>query len=171
MLSVGIEDEEKWLAEGIAGIQHNAFYMHQAVVSPIFTLIIFLRFNSVAKSLLCLLLLTSMFYRRLRMRTISEKPLNTRLRCSRSFELRSFHHIDITNSVKFSPIISHLFTNWIDSLKGDLIYSALYVDLDMRAFDELRMLEIFFKDESRHGVTVVDLYELVQHAGNILPRL
>lgn len=41
----------------------------------------------------------------------------------------------------------------------------------MRAFDELRRLEMFFKDESRHGVSVVDLYELVQHAGNILPRL
>ena len=42
---------------------------------------------------------------------------------------------------------------------------------DMRAFDELRMLEMFFKDESRHGVSIVDLYELVQHAGNILPRM
>ncbi|KAH8515113.1 hypothetical protein H0E87_003823 [Populus deltoides] len=41
----------------------------------------------------------------------------------------------------------------------------------MRAFDELRKLEMFFKDESRHGVSIVDLYELVQHAGNILPRL
>lgn len=28
----GIEDEEKWLAEGIAGIQHNAFYLHRALV-------------------------------------------------------------------------------------------------------------------------------------------
>jgi vacuolar protein sorting-associated protein 35 len=41
----------------------------------------------------------------------------------------------------------------------------------MRAFDQLRQLEIFFKDESRHGLPVVDLYELVQHAGNILPRM
>ncbi|CAI0380407.1 unnamed protein product [Linum tenue] len=41
----------------------------------------------------------------------------------------------------------------------------------MRAFDEMRKLEMFFKDESRHGVSVVDLYELVHHAGNILPRL
>lgn len=41
----------------------------------------------------------------------------------------------------------------------------------MRAFDELRKLELFFKDESRHGVPVSDLYELVQHAGNVLPRL
>lgn len=28
------EDEEKWLAEGIAGIQHHAFYMHRALVRP-----------------------------------------------------------------------------------------------------------------------------------------
>ncbi|KAL4578936.1 hypothetical protein LXL04_015068 [Taraxacum kok-saghyz] len=42
---------------------------------------------------------------------------------------------------------------------------------DMRAFDELRKLEMFFKEEDRHGCSVVDLYELVQHAGNILPRL
>ncbi|KAM5584385.1 hypothetical protein ABKV19_003981 [Rosa sericea] len=40
----------------------------------------------------------------------------------------------------------------------------------MRAFNELRKLEMFFKDESRHGVSIIDLYNLVQHAGNILPR-
>ncbi|KAL8514765.1 hypothetical protein ACS0TY_013737 [Phlomoides rotata] len=43
--------------------------------------------------------------------------------------------------------------------------------LNMRAFDELRRLEMFFKEEDRHGCPVVDLYELVQHAGNVLPRL
>lgn len=42
---------------------------------------------------------------------------------------------------------------------------------DMRAFDELKKLEMFFKEEDRHGCSVMDLYELVQHAGNILPRL
>lgn len=51
------------------------------------------------------------------------------------------------------------------------IFEILCVVEDMRAFDELRRLEMFFKDESRHGVSIVDLYELVQHAGNILPRL
>lgn len=52
------------------------------------------------------------------------------------------------------------------------LFQCFWFDsLDMRAFDELRRLEMFFKDESRHGVSVVDLYELVQHAGNILPRL
>lgn len=173
MLSVGIEDEEKWLAEGIAGIQHNAFHMHQAVVffnihTNSFSSNSEIQFHwkSPNRSVV-------IDFFRLRTRTISEKPSNTPLRCSRSFELRSFHHIDITNSVNFSLLIVYsLCIDWIDSLKGDLIFfPALYVDLDMRAFDELRMLEIFFKDESRHGVTVVDLYELVQHAGNILPRL
>ncbi|KGN60048.1 vacuolar protein sorting-associated protein 35B isoform X1 [Cucumis sativus] len=105
MLSVGIEDEEKWLAEGIAGIQHNAFYMHQAMDA-----------NSLREGL------------------------------------------------KYSA-------QMLSELRTSKLSPHRYYELYMRAFDELRMLEIFFKDESRHGVTVVDLYELVQHAGNILPRL
>lgn len=32
MLSDAMEDEDKWLAEGVAGIQHNAYYMHRALV-------------------------------------------------------------------------------------------------------------------------------------------
>jgi vacuolar protein sorting-associated protein 35 len=31
----GADDEERWLAEGIAGVQQNAFYMHRALVSPL----------------------------------------------------------------------------------------------------------------------------------------
>ena len=42
---------------------------------------------------------------------------------------------------------------------------------DMRAFDELRKLEIFFMEETKRGGSIIDLYEHVQHAGNILPRL
>lgn len=30
---------------------------------------------------------------------------------------------------------------------------------------------MFFKEEARRGCSIIDLYELVQHAGNILPRL
>ncbi|XP_011003053.1 PREDICTED: vacuolar protein sorting-associated protein 35B-like isoform X2 [Populus euphratica] len=105
MILAGMEDEDKWLAEGIAGIQHNAFYMHRALDA-----------NNLRDALKCSALMLS--------------------------ELRTS---------KLSP--------------------HRYYDLYMRAFDELRKLEMFFKDESRHGVSIVDLYELVQHAGNILPRL
>ncbi|XP_054797418.1 vacuolar protein sorting-associated protein 35B-like isoform X2 [Prosopis cineraria] len=105
MMVDGIEDEEKWLAEGIAGIQQNAFYMHRALDA-----------NNLREAL-----------------------------------KYSAHMLSELRTSKLSP--------------------HKYYELYMRAFDELRRLEVFFKDESRHGVSVVDLYELVQHAGNILPRL
>lgn len=56
-------------------------------------------------------------------------------------------------------------------MDNDWIIYLFFWCLDMRAFDELRLLEMFFKDENKHGVSIVELYELVQHAGNILPRL
>ncbi|KAF3446803.1 hypothetical protein FNV43_RR11983 [Rhamnella rubrinervis] len=100
-----IEDEEKWLAEGIAGIQHHAYFMHRALDAN-----------------------------------------------------------NLREALKYSAqMLSELRTSKLSPHK--------YFELYMRAFDELRKLELFFKEESRHGVSIVDLYELVQHAGNILPRL
>lgn len=43
--------------------------------------------------------------------------------------------------------------------------------LDMAVTDELRHLEIYLIDEFQKGRQVSDLYELVQYAGNIVPRL
>lgn len=37
--------------------------------------------------------------------------------------------------------------------------------------DELRHLEMYLVDEFQKGRKVADLYELVQYAGNIVPRL
>lgn len=34
MMIDGTEDEEKFLAAGIAGLQQNSFYMHRALVTP-----------------------------------------------------------------------------------------------------------------------------------------
>ncbi|XVF35937.1 hypothetical protein REPUB_Repub19eG0014900 [Reevesia pubescens] len=105
MMINGAEDEEKWLAEGIAGIQHNAFYMHRALDSN-----------------------------------------------------------NLREALKYSALM-------LSELRTSKLSPHKYYELYMRAFDELRKLEMFFKDDSKHGVSVVDLYELVQHAGNILPRL
>lgn len=105
MISDAMEDEEKWLAEAIAGIQHNAFYMHRALDAN-----------------------------------------------------------NLREALKYSAqLLSELRTSRLSPHK--------YYELYMRAFDELRKLEMFFKEEDRHGCSVMDLYELVQHAGNILPRL
>ncbi|XP_023643486.1 vacuolar protein sorting-associated protein 35B [Capsella rubella] len=101
----GVEDEEKWLAEGIAGIQHNAFFMHRALDAN-----------------------------------------------------------NLREVLKYSALM-------LSELRTSKLSPQKYYDLYMRAFDQLRQLEIFFKDETRHGLPVVDLYELVQHAGNILPRM
>jgi len=58
---------------------------------------------------------------------------------------------------------------------GELRTSSLapreYYELYVAASDELAYLRSFFGDKSRHGRTCMELYELVQHAGNILPRL
>lgn len=42
---------------------------------------------------------------------------------------------------------------------------------DMAITDELRHLELYLLDEFQKGRKVQDLYELVQYAGNIVPRL
>ncbi|CAK8569717.1 unnamed protein product [Lathyrus sativus] len=105
MIAKDIHDEEKWLAEGIAAIQHNAYFMHRALDDD-----------------------------------------------------------NLRDSLKYSAMM-------LSELRTSRLSPHKYYELYMRAFDELRRLEIFFKDESRHGVSIVDLYELVQHAGNILPRL
>lgn len=41
----------------------------------------------------------------------------------------------------------------------------------MLVFDQLRHLEMFFREENARGRRMKELYEVVQHAGNIVPRL
>ena len=46
-----------------------------------------------------------------------------------------------------------------------------YYDLHVYLTRELEHLRAFFQERERHGRTAMELYELVQHAGNVLPRL
>lgn len=66
------------------------------------------------------------------------------------------------------------------ALTGELRTAKLspqsYYELYMNVTNELRGLELFFEDEDHKsaagtGRSVVELYENVQHAGNIIPRL
>ncbi|KAM0926758.1 hypothetical protein ACQ4PT_003334 [Festuca glaucescens] len=60
----------------------------------------------------------------------------------------------------------------LSELRTSRLSPHKYYELYMRAFDEMRKLDMFFREETRRGsCSVVDLYELVQHAGNVLPRL
>lgn len=48
---------------------------------------------------------------------------------------------------------------------------SLTILSDMAISDELHYLEVYLTDEFAKGRKVADLYELVQYAGNIIPRL
>ena len=59
----------------------------------------------------------------------------------------------------------------LGELRTSLLSPQRYYALYMKTFDELRHLESFFLAENKRGRSNAELYELVQHAGNILPRL
>eukprot|EP00930_Biecheleria_cincta_P033474 TRINITY_DN231_c0_g1_i1.p1 TRINITY_DN231_c0_g1~~TRINITY_DN231_c0_g1_i1.p1 ORF type:complete len:837 (-),score=178.04 TRINITY_DN231_c0_g1_i1:225-2690(-) len=62
-------------------------------------------------------------------------------------------------------------SNMICELRTSLMSPKSYFELYMQVFHELQHLVGFFDDQSKHKRKMVDLYESVQHAGNILPRL
>uniref|UniRef100_A0A7S0JA92 Vacuolar protein sorting-associated protein 35 n=1 Tax=Calcidiscus leptoporus TaxID=127549 RepID=A0A7S0JA92_9EUKA len=61
------------------------------------------------------------------------------------------------------------------TMLGELRTSSLgpksYYELYMAVTDQLRHLEDYFASEQKAGKRMQDIYELVQHAGNVLPRL
>jgi vacuolar protein sorting-associated protein 35 len=62
-------------------------------------------------------------------------------------------------------------SNMICELRTSLLTPRFYYELYMLIFQELQYLSSFFGDKTRHGKKLTELYESVQHAGNILPRL
>lgn len=59
----------------------------------------------------------------------------------------------------------------LGELRASYLSPVKYYELYMAAFDRLAALEGFFADERAKGRPYAELYELVQHAGNVLPRL
>ncbi|XP_061102286.1 vacuolar protein sorting-associated protein 35-like [Conger conger] len=62
-------------------------------------------------------------------------------------------------------------SNMLGELRTSMLSPKNYYELYMAISDELHYLEIFLTDEFAKGRKVADLYELVQYAGNIIPRL
>ena len=56
-------------------------------------------------------------------------------------------------------------------LRTGLLSPKNFYELYIMVADEMRHLEQYFYDEMGRGRRMVELYELVQHAGNIVPRL
>lgn len=62
-------------------------------------------------------------------------------------------------------------SNMLCELRTSSLSPKHYYELYMQIFQEMRDLSNFFDDKSRHGRKMSDLYDSVQHAGNIVPRL
>eukprot|EP01129_Flabellula_baltica_P010004 TRINITY_DN4176_c0_g1_i2.p1 TRINITY_DN4176_c0_g1~~TRINITY_DN4176_c0_g1_i2.p1 ORF type:complete len:628 (+),score=101.58 TRINITY_DN4176_c0_g1_i2:69-1886(+) len=62
-------------------------------------------------------------------------------------------------------------SNMISELRTSLLSPGYYYHLYMQIFDNLRHLELYIDDQHTHGKSLGELYEFVQFAGNILPRL
>ncbi|XP_055379724.1 vacuolar protein sorting-associated protein 35 isoform X2 [Condylostylus longicornis] len=59
----------------------------------------------------------------------------------------------------------------LGELRTSLLSPKSYYELYMAITDELCHLELYLLEEFQRGRKVADLYELVQYAGNIVPRL
>lgn len=59
----------------------------------------------------------------------------------------------------------------LGELRTSMLSPKNYYELYMAISDELRHLELYLVEEFQKGRKVADLYELVQYAGNIVPRL
>ncbi|XP_077302985.1 vacuolar protein sorting 35 [Arctopsyche grandis] len=71
---------------------------------------------------------------------------------------------------KLTDALKHAST-MLGELRTSLLSPKSYYELYMAITDELRHLELYLLDEFQRGRKAADLYELVQHAGNIVPRL
>ncbi|CAF2076306.1 unnamed protein product [Rotaria magnacalcarata] len=61
--------------------------------------------------------------------------------------------------------------NMLGELRTSLLSPKNYYELHVVVVEELHHLELYLADEFEHGRGSHDLYEVVQYAGNIVPRL
>eukprot|EP00179_Madagascaria_erythrocladioides_P006390 CAMPEP_0198308936 /NCGR_PEP_ID=MMETSP1450-20131203/1429_1 /TAXON_ID=753684 ORGANISM="Madagascaria erythrocladiodes, Strain CCMP3234" /NCGR_SAMPLE_ID=MMETSP1450 /ASSEMBLY_ACC=CAM_ASM_001115 /LENGTH=188 /DNA_ID=CAMNT_0044011653 /DNA_START=21 /DNA_END=584 /DNA_ORIENTATION=+ len=84
-------------------------------------------------------------------------------------KLSSFSMQRALDMNKLMDALKHA-SNLVSELRTGLLTPKNYYQLYMACFDELRHLGQYLAD-GRHERKMTELYELVQYAGNILPRL
>ncbi|GAW80876.1 vacuolar protein sorting-associated protein 35 [Plasmodium gonderi] len=62
-------------------------------------------------------------------------------------------------------------SNMLCELRTSQLSPKYYYELYMLIFNELQHLDTFINDKKKHKKKFIDIYESVQHAGNIIPRL
>ncbi|KIZ02289.1 hypothetical protein MNEG_5666 [Monoraphidium neglectum] len=92
------------------------------------------------------------------------KEASTSVKKNAYFMSKAMDEDNLREALRYSAaMLGELRTSYLSPQK--------YYELYMQVFDQLAHLESFFADEHAKGRTYSELYELVQHAGNVLPRL
>ncbi|KAI8469398.1 MAG: vacuolar protein sorting-associated protein 35 [Monoraphidium minutum] len=92
------------------------------------------------------------------------KEASTSVKKNAYFMQKAMDEDNLREALRYSAaMLGELRTSYLSPQK--------YYELYMQVFDQLAHLEAFFSDEHTKGRTYAELYELVQHAGNVLPRL
>lgn len=84
--------------------------------------------------------------------------------------VEAFYMKRCLDNSKLMDALKHA-SNMISQLRTGLLSPKNYYALYIFAFDQLRHLESYLYEEKQKGEKMSKLYELVQYAGNILPRL
>uniref|UniRef100_A0A9L0SXW7 Vacuolar protein sorting-associated protein 35 n=1 Tax=Equus caballus TaxID=9796 RepID=A0A9L0SXW7_HORSE len=85
-------------------------------------------------------------------------------------KVQSFQMKRCLDKNKLMDALKHA-SNMLGELRTSMLSPKSYYELYMAISDELHYLEVYLTDEFAKGRKVADLYELVQYAGNIIPRL
>jgi len=83
--------------------------------------------------------------------------------------VQAFYMKRCLDTQKLMDALKHA-SNMISELRTSLLTPKTYYSLYITVFDHLRHLESYLYEE-KHGKKMAELYEWVQYAGNILPRL
>ncbi|XP_018329314.1 vacuolar protein sorting-associated protein 35 [Agrilus planipennis] len=85
-------------------------------------------------------------------------------------KVQAFQMKRCLDKMKLMDALKHA-SAMLTELRTSLLSPKSYYELYMAITDELRHMELYLLDEFQKGRKVTDLYELVQYAGNIVPRL
>jgi len=88
----------------------------------------------------------------------------------RQVKEQAFYMKQAIENAKLRDVLKHA-SNMLAELKAEKLSPKNYYILFMQVFDELRALEAGIKEEYKRGRKMADLYENVQHAGGLIPRL
>jgi len=77
---------------------------------------------------------------------------------------RALDKLNLQEALKFGALL-------LGELRTNLLSPQKYYELYIKATDELHALEQYFAEEVKRGSRIEELYEVVQHAGNVVPRM